>query len=44
MDEVTWMTVYWLKKLQELSYIKMIKPNVPLQIDEGRWEFNRAYI
>lgn len=32
------------KKLHELNYIKMIKPNVPLQTDEGRWEFNRAYI
>lgn len=30
------------KKLHELNYIKMIKPNVPSQTDEGRWGFNRA--
>lgn len=44
MDGVTWMDVYNGKKLHVLNYIKMIKPNVPLQTDEGRWEFNRAYI
>lgn len=30
------------KELHEPNYIKMIKPNVPLQFDEGRWVFNRA--